>query len=686
VIKTAIVVINHKIQTLFIESLSNHFLTIVKLHFKSKSFYGFSIYCSPFESLETELIQVKGIFDILKPKNLIISIDSNAKSKVWFNNKDNSRGQSIIDFINQNNLFILNDNNCQRLTTYYTTRGMSNIDLTITDLNSFQLIKNWKIVDTFDSMSDHKYIEFSIREEFQKIKYKNTRKYIIKSEKWTEFLNRSKDLINIMEPIIENVNNEIELNCFINYFSDKLTNICDNIFIIKNYDKTISKKSNHWWTENLTKKRKEVNRIRRAYQRCQTSNRLLLEYNYLKVREEYKQLINSSKTKSWQLFIENNSRDNPWGIVYVISKEKIKVEKVSELKQSDGSIITNTGEIADKLLETLFPDDNTENDTEFHKQLRQNLYQEYNQENDLTFSETEVTEIINSQNDNKAPGLDGFTANIIKKFHSLDNQFLTRVYNKCLLIGTFPEKWKISVVKILKKPNKADYTSPKSYRPISLLSVFAKVLEKLLINRINYYLGSKSLLNSKQYGFRPQKSTIDALINVKNFIEEGFKNKGFTLLIALDISGAFDNAFWPMILNNLRDFRIPGNLYYLSKSYFMDRKAKLWFQNLEIEKNLTKGCPQGSACGPGFWSIIYNSLLELDLPDNSIIQGFADDTLVMVSGQSISEIQSKANIILNSVKEWSLENKLEFNASKTVSVLFTKNIKYLKPKIYLNSN
>ncbi len=218
VIKTAIVVINHKIQTLFIESLSNHFLTIVKLHFKSKSFYGFSIYCSPFESLETELI------------------DSNAKSKVWFNNKDNRRGHLIIDFINQNNLFILNDNNCPQLTTYYTTRGVSNIDLTITDLNSFQLIKNCKIVDTFDSMSDHKYIEFLIRDEFQKIKYKNTKKYIIKSDKWSQFSNHSKDLINFMKPIIENINDEIQFNCFINSFSDKLTNICDTIFIIKNYD------------------------------------------------------------------------------------------------------------------------------------------------------------------------------------------------------------------------------------------------------------------------------------------------------------------------------------------------------------------------------------------------------------------------------------------------------------------
>jgi hypothetical protein len=185
---------------------------------------------------------------------------------------------------------------------------------------------------------------------------------------------------------------------------------------------------------------------------------------------------------------------------------------------------------------------------------------------------------------------------------------------------------------VLRKPkkNKIDYTDPKSYRPISLLAVFAKVLEKLLTNRVNYYLRSNNLLSEQQYGFTPQKSTIDAILNAKNFIHSSFQRKGFAMLIALDISGAFDNAFWPKILVNLQQLKCPKNLYYLTKSYFSQRFASLWIQNKQISKSLSKGCPQGSACGPGYWGIIIDTLLKTEFPSGVQIQAFADDCLLMI--------------------------------------------------------
>jgi hypothetical protein len=488
-----------------------------------------------------------------------------------------------------------------------------------------------------------------------------------------------------MKPQLNQIENPYNLNQFINSLESNLTFICDTVFRIKNYNKNISKLSNNWWTSELTLKRQNLNRIRRQYQRCQSINRDELKQNYTIIRNQYKKLINESKINSWNKFIESNSRDNPWGIAYAISRQKLKVEKVSELKLNDGTIITETNEIANQLMDTLFPNDSPLDDTDYHKELRNRLGENYEEINDLLFTISEVSLVVNDQNETKAPGIDGFTADIIKRINSINREFLPQIYNKCLTFGTFPKIWKISCIKVLKKPNKSDYTTPKAYRPISLLSVFSKILEKLLINRIIFYLTSKNLLNERQYGFTPQKSTIDAIFNAKNFIEKTFERKGFALLIALDISGAFDNAFWAVILNNLREFKCPKNLYYLTKSYFTDRKAKLWYQNTEIEKSLTKGCPQGSACGPGFWSILYNSLLELQLPNNVVIQGFADDTLLMISGQTVSDIENKANLSLEMIHQWSKKNKLEFNASKTISVLFTKNIKYQKPKIKLNS-
>jgi hypothetical protein len=109
------------------------------------------------------------------------------------------------------------------------------------------------------------------------------------------------------------------------------------------------------------------------------------------------------------------------------------------------------------------------------------------------------------------------------------------------------------VVKVIPKPGKKDYRNANSYRPISLLSVFAKILEKLLINRINHFLRSNGKLSPKQFGFTPQKSTEDALSRTVDFIKQTFDEKGFAIIISFDISGAFNSCFWPKILYQLNN-------------------------------------------------------------------------------------------------------------------------------------
>ncbi len=125
-----------------------------------------------------------------------------------------------------------------------------------------------------------------------------------------------------------------------------------------------------------------------------------------------------------------------------------------------------------------------------------------------------------------------------------------------------------------------------------------------------YYLNSNNLLSDKQYGFTPQKSTEDALHSIKEFIEKAFDEKGFAAVIAVDINGAFDNAWWAKILFTLKTKECPKNLFELVKSYFENRSAKLWFLNTETTRQLNIGCPQGSASGPFYWNIQYNDLLE----------------------------------------------------------------------------
>ena len=134
--------------------------------------------------------------------------------------------------------------------------------------------------------------------------------------------------------------------------------------------------------------------------------------------------------------------------------------------------------------------------------------------------------------------------------------------------GCFPKRWKRVKVIPITKPRKEDTMDPSKFRTISLINVGGKVLEKTLIYRIMHHVHINNLLNHNQFGFTPKKCTTDAAITVKEFIEEGLRKGLITILVSLDVKGAFDAAWWPSILMALIDFNCPRNLYYITKRFF----------------------------------------------------------------------------------------------------------------------
>ena len=118
-----------------------------------------------------------------------------------------------------------------------------------------------------------------------------------------------------------------------------------------------------------------------------------------------------------------------------------------------------------------------------------------------------------------------------------------------------------------------------------------KILDKLLINRINYHLYKNELLTKRQFGFTPQRNTIDATMEAKSFIEPIPKNRDLVIMTSLDVQGAFDSAWWPGILEGLRDFNCPRNLYKLSMEFFNNRTVAMTTKNYTTERTITKECP-----------------------------------------------------------------------------------------------
>jgi len=107
--------------------------------------------------------------------------------------------------------------------------------------------------------------------------------------------------------------------------------------------------------------------------------------------------------------------------------------------------------------------------------------------------------------------------------------------------------------------------------------------------------------------------------------------------------------------------KVPPKSLNLTFDYLKERKAIININNFNIEKRITKGCTQGSCCGPGLWNIQYNPILNLRYTKNTKIIAFADDLVLMVEAESIGEAENFANIELNKIAGWATDNRIKFN-------------------------
>jgi len=110
-------------------------------------------------------------------------------------------------------------------------------------------------------------------------------------------------------------------------------------------------------------------------------------------------------------------------------------------------------------------------------------------------------------------------------------------------------------------------------------------------------------MNQNQFGFRPKKSTIDAAMVVKEIVQDSLAAEDVITLVNLDVQGAYDAACWLAILKEMIECGSPKYLYKITKKCFTERTAILATNSIRMEKDLSRGCPQGSCNAPGYWNL-----------------------------------------------------------------------------------
>jgi len=243
------------------------------------------------------------------------------------------------------------------------------------------------------------------------------------------------------------------------------------------------------------------------------------------------------------------------------------------------------------------------------------------------------------------------------------------MYNRAWTNGTIPQAWRHSITVPILKAGK-DQSNISSYRPISLTSTIGKVMERLVTNRLTYYVEKQDLLTNVQTGFRKGKSTIDQVIRLQDTINKFNNNRGYTVAVFIDFQSAYDMLWRKGLLTKLSKMGISGNVFNYIREFLTNRTMQVRIGNeLSDTYTLENGTPQGSVISPLLFLIMINDLPnEIKQTETTL---FADDSCVFKSGKTLDVIVRKIQDSLNKLSHWCDVNGFKISMEKTVAVLFT---------------
>ncbi|CAK1600921.1 unnamed protein product [Parnassius mnemosyne] len=291
----------------------------------------------------------------------------------------------------------------------------------------------------------------------------------------------------------------------------------------------------------------------------------------------------------------------------------------------------------------------------------------------LDTDEHEIETIILNMKTNCSVGRDNISTFFLKRYRNLLVPPITYICNLSLKTGKFPNCFKLAEIHPIYKSGDAGCVN--NYRPISILPTVSKILEKVINKRLTNYLEKHNLLSHCQYGFRPKRSTQDAVHELTDFIVTNLDSKKKVVAIFLDLAKAFDTVSVPLLLNRLEDLGIRNTQLKLFSNYLTGR-----YQRVRIggccsdDLPVSYGVPQGSVLGPTLFLTYINSLCNVKIHNGRII-AFADDMALLFQADTWSEVFNFAQNGFDLVNKWLKEYKLTLNVDKTKYIAFTtKNI------------
>ena len=288
---------------------------------------------------------------------------------------------------------------------------------------------------------------------------------------------------------------------------------------------------------------------------------------------------------------------------------------------------------------------------------------------DITLDEVEGA--ISRLKKGKAPGPDMYPTDLFIQGGDNLRSAIHTLFSMSWKEGALPEMWKSADVKFLRKPGKPNYYSPSSYRPISLTSCLAKIMERIITSRLEAHIEGNHIIDAEQDGFRRKHSTVHAVLRLVQAIHNGFERDQYTAAIFIDLKGAYDSIWREGLVYKLNSIGIQGRMLTWINDFLNNRTARCLLDNTKGQVfKTTVGLPQGSVLSPILFNIYVIDMYKEAGRDHC---KYADDGTDWATEKTPEKAVEKACQKGKTILDWCRIWRVLVSLTKTEASLFSRN-------------
>lgn len=436
-----------------------------------------------------------------------------------------------------------------------------------------------------------------------------------------------------------------------------------------------------WITPELIKKKNKITECTMNYRVTKNPDLKVLINN---LNNDYKNSVMKAKQNYYSNKVNNSSNVNKvtWNIINDESRN-VKQEQINNISLNKNGRLTESPIQVAKIFQDHFtnmvtnyiiPNLNFDSHTPLLKSdVIFNILTKFRTK---SVSCHYVGKVLNSFENKYSTGFDDVPMPIIKYAKEYLIEPLTHLINSSFISGIFPTKLKISKIKpLFKNGDPHDVTN---YRPLSLLSSFSKIFERIMTNQVIDFFETNNIMDLEQYGYVKGRSAIGANIDFIESIVDSVDKGEKVIGIFMDLSKAFDSVCHKQLLNSISDLGIRDHALTWFQSYLTNRIQYVELPHLNCHNQLnnvqshlstvTYGVPQGSILGPLLFLCYIKGLPAKSNFDKLIL--YADDINLKISGKCFSDIERVAADQLSTIQNYLTDKNLLLNPSKTKYISF----------------